>query len=165
MPFCEACGVKVEAGARFCENCGAALIRQAPVSRRDRDGSNGTAGTGAGNMDQGGLAPAPPKNVALAAVASLLCPGLGQVYNGSTGPGVIFLAGTMAGLYLFSLIGFIFWAYGIYNAFETASRMNSGQKVPVPHNPTHVVIFVICAAIAALVLGFLMSSAGRSLIG
>ncbi len=165
MPFCETCGVKVGAGARFCENCGTALIHQVPVSRRDKDGSNGTAGTGAGYTDSGGLTPAPPKNVALAAAASLLCPGLGQVYNGSTGWGVIILAGTMTGLYLFSLIGFIVWAYGIYNAFETAARMNSGQKAPVPHNPTHVIIFVICAAIASLVLGLLMISAGRSLIG
>jgi TM2 domain-containing membrane protein YozV len=165
MPFCESCGAKVKTGARFCEDCGAALINQSPASGREKPKSSGIVKTAVGHPDQGGLTPAPPKNAALAAIASLLCPGLGQIYNGSTVLGVVILVGTVSGLYLVGFPGFIFWAYGVFNAFETAGRMNSGQKTPIPHNPTHIVIFVIGAAIASLVLGYLMTASGRSLFG
>lgn len=71
----------------------------------------------------------PPKNSGLAAILSFLLPGLGQMYNGEIGKGVlIMLVQFVNFLLMFIIIGFItspivlIWA--IYDAYKTAERIN-----------------------------------------
>jgi TM2 domain-containing membrane protein YozV len=77
------------------------------------------------------------KSTGIAAVASIVFPGLGQIYNGQIGKGivfviigVIFLAAILAvtrpdiGLILYP----IFWAYNIYDAYSTAKEINEGAN-------------------------------------
>ena len=75
-------------------------------------------------------------------MASVIWPGLGQVYNGQVGRGIILIVvavisavavlngyhpprmGTLfyLGLFLFGIL----WIYGIYDAFNTAKSINEG---------------------------------------
>ncbi|GEM_PF-829694 len=66
------------------------------------------------------------KNPAFAAGLSLLFPGLGQVCNGETGKGVLVLFGVLAGLLVMLIPGIAVWLFGIYDAWATARRMNTG---------------------------------------
>lgn len=66
------------------------------------------------------------KNPAFAAGLSLLFPGLGQVYNGETGKGVLVLFGVLAGLLVMLIPGVAVWLFGIYDAWATARKMNAG---------------------------------------
>jgi TM2 domain-containing membrane protein YozV len=66
------------------------------------------------------------KNPAFAAGLSLFFPGLGQVYNGETGKGVLVLFGVLAGLLVMLIPGVAVWLFGIYDAWATARQMNAG---------------------------------------
>lgn len=70
------------------------------------------------------------KNPGLAAVASFFFSGLGQIYNGEIGKGMLLIFVQVINVLLFFvLIGFvtypITWAYGIYDAYKTAERLNN----------------------------------------
>lgn len=71
----------------------------------------------------------PPKNSGLAAILSFLLPGLGQMYNGEVGKGVMIIIVQVVNIALMAIvIGFItgplvmIWA--IYDAYQTAERIN-----------------------------------------
>jgi TM2 domain-containing membrane protein YozV len=69
------------------------------------------------------------KSSGIAAVLSVLIPGLGQIYNGEIGKGILFilLAFVFGALTLF-LIGIplyiVLWIYGIVDAYRGAERYN-----------------------------------------
>ena len=110
--FCVSCGAKIDARAEICPKCG---VRVAPP-------------------------PTPPrreyverKSSGLAAVLSFLFVGLGQVYNGQIGKGLLFIIiGVICVFLMLFLIGFIlypiFWIYNIYDAYNTAKKINAGLK-------------------------------------
>ncbi|KAF5087630.1 hypothetical protein [Methanoculleus horonobensis] len=82
---------------------------------------------GAGVREAGGDAPVrEEKNPIFAAGLSLLFPGLGQVYNGETGRGILVLFGVLAGLLVMLIPGAIVWIFSVYDALATARRMNEG---------------------------------------
>jgi len=103
--FCQHCGARIDAEAEICPNCGV-RVKEIPVYIEK-------------------------KSSGIAAVLSFLFTGLGQIYNGQIGKGIVFmivgfiLAGTML-----ILIGFIlypiFWIYNIYDAYSTAEKINAG---------------------------------------
>jgi TM2 domain-containing membrane protein YozV len=69
------------------------------------------------------------KNPGLAAVASFFFSGLGQIYNGEIKKGFLLIFVQLINVLLFFvLIGFITypitWAYGIYDAYKTAEKLN-----------------------------------------
>ncbi len=69
------------------------------------------------------------KNPGLAAVLSFFFTGLGQIYNGQIGKGVLFISiQVINALLMFVLVGFItfpiFWIWGMVDAYRTAERMN-----------------------------------------
>ncbi|MDQ0159938.1 hypothetical protein [Alkalibacillus salilacus] len=69
------------------------------------------------------------KNAGLAAVLSFLFSGLGQVYNGEIGKGVIFMvAYAISALLMIVIIGFIttpiIWIWGMIDAHKSAERIN-----------------------------------------
>ena len=71
----------------------------------------------------------PLKNAGLAAVLSALWCGLGQIYNGQIGKGILFMIIQFVNaLLLFVLIGFItypiMWIWGMIDAYRQAESIN-----------------------------------------
>lgn len=69
------------------------------------------------------------KNAGLAAVLSALWCGLGQVYNGQIGKGVVMMVLYVVSIFLiFIVIGFIttpiLWIWGMIDAYKTSERLN-----------------------------------------
>ena len=73
------------------------------------------------------------KNPGIAAVLSFFWTGVGQIYNGQIFKGIflIILQG-INGLLMFVGIGFItypiVWIWGMFDAYNTAKRMNYSQN-------------------------------------
>jgi len=99
--FCSNCGAEIDSKAEICPKCG---VRIRPAKEQ--------------------------KNPGLAAILSFFFTGLGQIYNGQIGKGLIFIIiGGLLALSMFIVIGFllypIFWIYNIYDAYKTAERINT----------------------------------------
>ena len=104
MAFCRTCGSEILADAEICPKCG---VRQKPNEQ---------------------------KSPAIAAILSFIWVGLGQIYNGQLGKGLLFIVLQIANCFLFAfVIGLItfpaFWIYGIYDAYTTAEKINKGEEV------------------------------------
>lgn len=102
--FCRSCGKSIRSDAEICPHCG---VRQKKNVQIDS-----------------------PKNPGLAAVASFLFAGLGQIYNGEFVKGFVFIAIQILNIFLMViLIGFItyliVWAIGIYDAYKSAEKINA----------------------------------------
>jgi len=98
---CVNCGAEIDAKAEICPKCG---VRQPPVIKKDPT---------------------------IAAILSFLFVGLGQIYNGQLGKGILFMIIQLINVGLcLVLIGFItaplFWIYGVYDAYSTAKKINAG---------------------------------------
>jgi TM2 domain-containing membrane protein YozV len=110
--FCINCGEEIDARAEICPKCG---VRVAPPP-----------------------ASVPPQPVitehkteGLAAVLSFIFVGLGQIYNGQIGKGILFIIlGIIFAALMIILIGIplylILWVYNIYDAYNTAKKINAG---------------------------------------
>lgn len=74
----------------------------------------------------------PDKNPVLAAILSLIFPGLGQFYNGESGKGVSFVIVGLLGFLTLPLGGFLIvfflWIYSIVDAHSSAKRLNEAQR-------------------------------------
>jgi TM2 domain-containing membrane protein YozV len=127
--FCPHCGHRsLEEHPRFCSACG---------------GPMASSCTPAGSCSE--IRHENEKNPQTAVFCSSLIPGLGQVYNGETLKGFIFLIGTLLGLFLLLIPGLIVWIYSMYDAHITAGRMNEGTLEFRPLQPAYIVLFVVAA--------------------
>ena len=75
-----------------------------------------------------------PKSPGLAAVLSFFWAGLGQIYNGEIGKGVVLIVlHAISWIMIFILIGIIttpiLWIYGMVDAYKTAERINAAAGV------------------------------------
>lgn len=100
------------------------------------------------------------KNPAFAAGLSLLFNGLGQAYNGQFMRGVLVLFGSLFGLFLLIVPGVAIWAWGVYDAWATAQRMNEGLVPYRETSPLAIVAFVVVWAVTI----FLLSAASAMLL-
>lgn len=97
------------------------------------------------------------KNEVIAAVASIW-PGLGQAYVGELGRGLAIFAFVVVLSSLGALLGylswaaFIVWAYGIYDSYTIAKKMNSGAIPFVETNAMKMVGLII----GSLIIGFVI---------
>lgn len=72
----------------------------------------------------------PLKSPGLAAVLSLFIPGVGQIYNGQLGKGLLILLLLVPLNIVLSFVvigfvtGFITWIWGIFDAYKTAEKIN-----------------------------------------
>jgi TM2 domain-containing membrane protein YozV len=110
--FCFNCGQEIDANAEICPKCGVRVSPPPPP----------TNASPAITVER--------KSAGLAAVLSFLFVGLGQIYNGQIGKGILFIiVGVIAVLTMLILIGFIiyplFWIYNIYDAYSTANAINA----------------------------------------
>jgi hypothetical protein len=62
-------------------------------------------------------------------ILSLLCCGLGQLYNGQTLKGVALFFGAVIASQVYNLLGIIIIFFAIFDASTTATKINEG-KVP-----------------------------------
>ena len=72
------------------------------------------------------------KSSGLAAILSFFIPGLGQIYNGQIGKGIMYMIFAFIFLALSALlIGIpfvlILWILGIYDAYSSAEKINRGE--------------------------------------
>jgi TM2 domain-containing membrane protein YozV len=112
--YCSNCGDQIDEKAEICPKCG---VRQAET------GAYRETRTHQGGYQQ--------KNPVLALILSLIIVGVGQVYNGQIVKGIIFfLVAVILGLTGIGLIiSFIIWLYAMYDAYNTAQRINNGEIV------------------------------------
>ncbi|MDE1824843.1 MAG: SHOCT domain-containing protein [Candidatus Micrarchaeota archaeon] len=73
------------------------------------------------------------KSSGIAVILSFLIPGLGQIYNGQIGKGILFIfLSIVFGLMSIILIGIplylILWVYGMYDAYRIAEATNSNTN-------------------------------------
>jgi len=92
------------------------------------------------------------KNPQIAVFCSSLIPGLGQVYNGETLKGFVFLFGTLLGLFFILIPGLVVWIYSMYDAHITAGKMNEGTLKSRPMQPAYMALFVVAAVFLAIVV-------------
>jgi TM2 domain-containing membrane protein YozV len=103
-------------------------------------------------------AAAQEKNPGIAAILAVFFTGSGQVYNGETGKGIGLLIAALIGYLIFIVPGIIVWAYGIYDAYTTAVKMNKGE-IPFKQATAGTLIGYIVAWIIIVVLFFLIIAA------
>ena len=110
--YCWSCGVPVKSAAEICPTCG---VRQQP-SPSSREKSPG-----------------------LAALASAVWVGAGQIYNGEIGRGIALMALMfVSSLSVFIGIGLVttplIWVYAVYDAYRTAKTTDQRGHTTM-HNP------------------------------
>jgi TM2 domain-containing membrane protein YozV len=150
VKYCSECGKQLEnETSKFCNDCGAQQTTNTIVEPQD--------------PVRMVLVPE-EKNPFLATVCSFFIPGLGQVYNGETAKGVGIFAGTLVGLFLVIIPGLIVWAYGLYDAYTTAKKMNT-QEIPfIPTNTAHMILFFVLVVIIATLVIFLVVLSAMAVI-
>jgi TM2 domain-containing membrane protein YozV len=108
------CGAQIDVRAEICPKCG---VRVAPPPTAP------SASPQTVYVEK--------KNEGFAAILSFLFIGLGQIYNGELGKGILMLVtGVVFAVLILVLIGIplylILWVYGIYDAYNTAKQINAG---------------------------------------
>lgn len=104
--YCKNCGAEIDEKAEICPKCG---VRVKPIPTSTEKKSSG-----------------------IAAIASFFIPGLGQIYNGQIGKGIMFIIlAIIFGILIIAIIGIVllplFWVYNIYDAYKTAEKINRGE--------------------------------------
>ena len=96
-------------------------------------------------------------NAILAALLSIF-PGAGQVYLGIFGKGIgILIAAIIAGA-IWGPLFWIVWAFGIYDSYTTAQKMNKGE-IPYSTPKIGMAIGLIIAEIIIIILFILVFAA------
>jgi len=139
--YCSNCGTQINEEAYECPNCGN-IQPKSPGTKYCSNCGNQIDKRAEICPDCGVRQPGAPKyqqvyqekNPVVAAVLSLLVVGLGQVYNGEVGKGLLFfIVAIIIGLTLFIYIGFIlvplFWLFAAYDAYTTAEKINRGEQL------------------------------------
>lgn len=111
----------------FCPNCGTGVRSdwvQCPKCLRSLNYADPRGSQYTRNYPRGEI-----KNPGIAAILCFFITGLGQIYNGQIGKGLILIIlYGIAILTSFILIGIIpliiIWIYGIYDAYNTAKEIN-----------------------------------------
>jgi len=97
------------------------------------------------------------KNPVLAAVLSLLWPGLGQAYNGQYVKAVLVMIIELGGFLLYLIPTIIAWIYSIIDAYYSGKKMIHGDTILRKTNVGYMVVFAIIP-ILLIVMGSLISA-------
>jgi len=129
MLFCTKCGAVASATSRFCGSCGNPIgTADAPNPSLPAPAAHGPIYAPA-SQGQPVIIVKSGKSAGVAAVLSFFWCGLGQIYNGQIGKGLLMmLVYFFSVLAIFIIIGFIttpiLWIFGMYDAYSTAERIN-----------------------------------------
>ena len=139
MQRCADCGSEVAEGSNFCPECGAPLDEEGDERRADRDETAFCRHCGERIAAEAEICPhcgvrqrsTDGRNPGLAALASFVVPGAGQVYNGDLGKGFALAFGAIVSIPLMVfVVGFltyaVVWIYAVYDAYTTAESINAG---------------------------------------
>ncbi|UZE92655.1 MAG: zinc ribbon domain-containing protein [Methanosarcinales archaeon] len=118
--------IKPDPDEKYCSECGAIIKKAAEICPK--------CGTRVIGLSKTHIQTVQLKNPGLAALASFLWCGAGQVYNGQILKGIILLIAYVISIVLIIIgIGLIttplLWIYGIYDAYKTAEKINAGDIV------------------------------------
>jgi len=126
--ICPECGVRQPklAETKYCANCGEQIDKEAEICPEC-----GVRQPGTPTYQQTAFQ---EKNPGVAAVLSALWVGFGQIYNGEIVKGIILIVFyVISVLLIFVFIGIIttpiLWIFGIYDAYNTAKKINTGEVV------------------------------------
>jgi len=144
MKYCLECGKALASEtSKFCDNCGTKVNAASPPIQNPE-------------QKEPVLTINEEKNPYLALLCSFFIPGLGQVYNGLTARGIAFFFGTLIGVIIFIIPGFVIWIYGMYDAFSTAEKMNNKEIPFLPTKTAHLIIFIILAIFIIAIVAFII---------
>ena len=118
MPYCSNCGNALEGNALFCANCG----NQSEVKNESFKEK----------MEYETDKLMKNKDPFIAAILSVVLPGLGQVYNGDFKKGLIIqicfiFSFIFSGIFFLLLIPLGIWLFGIYDAYTEAEKIRNGE--------------------------------------
>lgn len=149
MKYCPECGKPLaNEAANFCDNCGAKLAAAPTITVEPQPQPEaGAAGSEPVTLVQ----PVEEKSTFVAALCSLILPGLGQVYDGKLERGFLIFIGTVIGFFIFIIPGLLVWAFGIYDAYTIALQMNKKEIPFLPTNTGHVILFILLALVIVVV--------------
>jgi TM2 domain-containing membrane protein YozV len=151
MKYCPECGKPLANEAvNFCDNCGAILSAAPTITVQPPEGPAGSSASAAPEPVTL-VQPVEEKSTAVAAICSLVIPGLGQVYDGKLERGFLIFFGTVIGFFLLYIPGLCVWAFGIYDAYHIACQMNNKEIPFLPTKTAHLILFVILAIVTVLV--------------
>lgn len=124
--FCSKCGSQVETSQGFCSKCGTPVASAQAMVAASAAAPGPQVAAGSPQV----VMVKTPKNPGVAAVLSFFWSGLGQIYNGEIGKGVLLLVVYIVSWWLMLIvIGFIttpvLWIYGMVDAYKTAERLNA----------------------------------------
>jgi HEAT repeats len=113
--------------------------------------------------------PAPPvkmiKSPFLAAIASLFLPGLGQVYTGGRyWQGLKYLLGTIFGIICLIFPGMIIWLYGIWDAYKTANKINTGKIQIEKVSAGRLILYALLVIAVSFIIWLIVALAITALI-
>ena len=158
MKYCPECGKPLaNEAANFCDNCGAKLLADPTITVQPPEGSRAGPGSSAAPERVTIVPPDEEKSTAIAAICSLVIPGLGQVYDGKLERGFLIFFGTVIGFFLLIIPGLCVWAFGIYDAYDIACKMNNKEIPFLPTKTAHLILFVILA-IATVAVAVILAS-------
>ena len=140
--FCPNCGKTSMEGAKFCENCGTALptgsapsqpSAQAPPQYQAQPQYQSQPYSAPPQYGQPVYATVPLKSAGLAAVLALIIPGLGHIYLGKIGDGIVYLVlsvvlGALFFLIVPLIILLILWIWQIFDAYNKANQYNAAVQ-------------------------------------
>jgi TM2 domain-containing membrane protein YozV len=131
---CSKCGGFVDSNARFCTSCGSPIAGP-DTGMRGQFQPNSPAPPPYPNQQNNPPNPQfrPPnqpfgkrfaegKEPFVAVLMSFFIPGLGQFYNGDIKKGGLILVISVFGLILAGIPSLIAWVYGMYDAYQVASK-------------------------------------------
>jgi competence protein ComGC len=90
------------------------------------------------------------RNAGVAAILSFIIGGLGQIYNGQIGKGILILLTSWL---------IIPWIYGIFDAYAVAQKINKGEIVPSSGGASLAALVLIVVLIAISMVGCLAAIA------
>jgi uncharacterized protein with PQ loop repeat len=97
------------------------------------------------------------RNVWIAALLSVFFFGAGQAYNGQIRKGIAFLILIFLGLFAFLIPGILVWAYGIYDAANSARKMNAREITCVPTQVGRLVLFIFIVLLIYVAIGIVVA--------
>ena len=115
--YCQNCGNEIVSDSMFCSSCGT------PVNN-STDSKTQTTKNDIQNLNKSGFdTPKSKKSPLTASILTFIIFGLGQVYNGQTGKGILFFFIMLFVIIVSAgILAIPIFLYGLYDAYKTAEN-------------------------------------------